>query len=265
MERGNTQQRRGDSERGRRGINYESRNRQDNRGYGARSFNGESEDEHYIDQDSLRRRGLSGEGNSTRNPRADVERSSTGYVQGRHGDWSQFEEQEVDPYSAGKDYSRNRSSFGNSRYGTELTRQESARQPGQFDFVGTGSHTAEYPSRQTENRGTQPLDRSGPYSGRGPKGYKRSDERIIEEACLRLEKAGDVDASEIEVTCSEGVITLRGKVEDRASKRIAEQCVEDIYGVRDVMNELQVSKGLFTNLFDSSDGNVARDELLGKL
>jgi hypothetical protein len=82
----------------------------------------------------------------------------------------------------------------------------------------------------------------GPYAGRGPKGYKRSDQQIIEDACQRLERDGEIDASEIEVTAEDGVIRLRGTVSDRRTKRRAEDCVESIYGVRDVMNELRVSQ-----------------------
>jgi hypothetical protein len=82
----------------------------------------------------------------------------------------------------------------------------------------------------------------GPYSGRGPKGYKRSDQQLIEEASQRLERDGDIDASEIEVTAQDGIITLRGTVHDRATKRRAEECVESVYGARDVMNELRVSQ-----------------------
>jgi hypothetical protein len=82
----------------------------------------------------------------------------------------------------------------------------------------------------------------GPYTGRGPKGYKRSDQQIIEEACQRLERDGEIDASEIEVTAEDGVIRLRGNVHDRRAKRRAEECIESIYGARDVMNELRVSQ-----------------------
>jgi hypothetical protein len=82
----------------------------------------------------------------------------------------------------------------------------------------------------------------GPYTGRGPKGYKRSDQQIVEEACQRLERDGEIDASEIEVTAEEGVIRLRGSVRDRQTKRRAEECIESIYGARDVMNELRVSQ-----------------------
>ena len=64
---------------------------------------------------------------------------------------------------------------------------------------------------------------------------------MIEEASKRLERDGDIDASEIEVSADNGVITLRGTVPERRTKRHAEECVESVYGVRDVMNELRVS------------------------
>ena len=82
----------------------------------------------------------------------------------------------------------------------------------------------------------------GPYAGRGPKGYKRSDQQIVEEACQRLERDGEVDATDIEVSAEDGIIRLRGTVPDRQTKRRAEECVESIYGARDVMNELRVSR-----------------------
>jgi hypothetical protein len=81
---------------------------------------------------------------------------------------------------------------------------------------------------------------TGPHTGRGPKGYKRSDQQIVDEASQRLERAGHIDATDIEVTAEDGVITLRGTVQDRATKRRAEECVESVYGARDVMNMLRV-------------------------
>jgi osmotically-inducible protein OsmY len=84
---------------------------------------------------------------------------------------------------------------------------------------------------------------SGPYSGRGPKGYRRPDQQIMEEACQRLERDGHIDASEIEVTAEDGVIKLEGTVNSREEKRRAEECVESVYGARDVMNHLRVARG----------------------
>lgn len=53
----------------------------------------------------------------------------------------------------------------------------------------------------------------------------------------------EIDASEIEVHVREGTVTLTGTVEDRRSKRMAEDAVEDLAGVKDVQNQLQVARG----------------------
>src|SRR5437762_1916123 len=39
----------------------------------------------------------------------------------------------------------------------------------------------------------------GPYAGRGPRGYQRSDERIREDVCERMSDCGELDATDIEV------------------------------------------------------------------
>jgi hypothetical protein len=84
---------------------------------------------------------------------------------------------------------------------------------------------------------------SGPYRGKGPKGYRRSDERIREDVCERMEEHPGLDASEIEVQVAEGEVTLTGAVSDRHQKRIAEDCAEDVSGVKDVTNRIRVRKG----------------------
>jgi hypothetical protein len=108
----------------------------------------------------------------------------------------------------------------------------------------------------------------GPYSGRGPKGYRRSDQQLIEEASQRLERDGHVDATDIEVTADDGIITLRGTVPDRRTKRCAEECVESVYGARDVMNELRLapqsgeqSQGSQTSLQSSQRAQGTRGSL----
>ncbi len=93
----------------------------------------------------------------------------------------------------------------------------------------------------------------GPHSGRGPKGYRRSDQQIAEEINQRLMSHGHVDASDVQVSVSSGVVTLTGKVEDRRAKREAEDCADGVHGVEDVMNQLSVEKGFFASLFSSSD------------
>jgi hypothetical protein len=78
------------------------------------------------------------------------------------------------------------------------------------------------------------------YAGRGPKGYQRSDERLKEEVCERLTAAPDVDAVEIEVSVQNGEVMLDGTVRERSMKRSAEDCIEDVSGVRQVHNRLRV-------------------------
>lgn len=78
------------------------------------------------------------------------------------------------------------------------------------------------------------------YAGKGPKGYKRSDERIRDEACDALYRNTAVDASDIEVSVADGHLILTGTVESRFAKREAERCVEFLPGVFDVHNELKL-------------------------
>jgi hypothetical protein len=83
----------------------------------------------------------------------------------------------------------------------------------------------------------------GRHTGRGPKGYKRSDDRIKEDVCERLTQDPHVDASEIEVQVKEGEVTLTGSVENRDQKRRAEDVIENLSGVREVNNQLRVHSG----------------------
>ncbi|HEX7186227.1 MAG TPA: BON domain-containing protein [Thermoanaerobaculia bacterium] len=83
-------------------------------------------------------------------------------------------------------------------------------------------------------------DIEGPHRGRGPRGYKRTDERIHEDVCDRLAAHGDVDASDIEVKVENGEVTLTGNVPDRRTKRLAESVAESVRGVVDVHNQLRL-------------------------
>jgi hypothetical protein len=80
------------------------------------------------------------------------------------------------------------------------------------------------------------------YTGKGPKGYKRSDESIREDACEALYRNRFVDAGDIDVTTKDGCVYLRGTVDSRNAKREAESCIENLSGVEDVHNELRVRK-----------------------
>ncbi len=100
-----------------------------------------------------------------------------------------------------------------------------------------------FPDRMT-GRGdmsanSQSTERTGHY-GKGPKGWKRSDVRVTEEVSESLYRNSAVDATEIEVSAKDGLVTLRGTVDSRDAKRTAEKCAEAISGVVDVQNELRV-------------------------
>jgi BON domain len=80
------------------------------------------------------------------------------------------------------------------------------------------------------------------YAGRGPKGYKRADDRIREEICDCMTDDPALDASEIVVEVIDGEVTLSGSVMSRDQKRRAEDVAERTSGVRDVTNQLRVTR-----------------------
>ena len=80
------------------------------------------------------------------------------------------------------------------------------------------------------------------FIGRGPKNYKRSDDRIRDEICDRMTEDPALDASEIEVDVIDGEVTLSGSVMSRDQKRRAEDVAERISGVRDVTNQLRITR-----------------------
>lgn len=77
------------------------------------------------------------------------------------------------------------------------------------------------------------------FAGRGPKNYRRADERIHEDVCEALTHDPEVDATGIEISVADGEVTLSGTVDDRYQRRRAEDVVERISGVRDVHNRLR--------------------------
>jgi len=83
---------------------------------------------------------------------------------------------------------------------------------------------------------------AGPHSGRGPQGYRRSDARIEEDICERLTHHGMLDATGIQVQVENGEVTLTGWVESRQAKRLAEDILDGVSGVRDIHNQLRVQQ-----------------------
>lgn len=77
------------------------------------------------------------------------------------------------------------------------------------------------------------------YRGRGPKGYRRSDDRIREDVNDRLSDDPYLDASEVDVAVNGGEVTLSGTVDSRHARRRAEDIAESVSGVSHVQNNLR--------------------------
>ena len=86
----------------------------------------------------------------------------------------------------------------------------------------------------------------GEHRGRGPKGYRRSDDRIREDINDRLTDDSWLDANGIEVAVANGDVTLAGSVRSREDKKRAEALAESIAGVENVQNNLRVDRGTTT-------------------
>lgn len=96
----------------------------------------------------------------------------------------------------------------------------------------------DYAGNYGTNRGEYEEQRT--FIGKGPKGYKRTDDRVYEEVCEALMRSHSVDASDIGVKVEGGMVTLEGMVSSRTEKRAAEMEIEDLPGVLDVRNELRL-------------------------
>ncbi|HZW04918.1 MAG TPA: BON domain-containing protein [Anaerolineaceae bacterium] len=83
----------------------------------------------------------------------------------------------------------------------------------------------------------------GPYTGYGPRGYRRSDERLREQIYERLTMNGWLDATQINIDVQDGQVTLTGTVKNRREKRLAEETVEDLMGSM-LSNSQQVNNHL---------------------
>ncbi|MEO6584182.1 MAG: BON domain-containing protein [Ferruginibacter sp.] len=97
---------------------------------------------------------------------------------------------------------------------------------------------------------------NGPHSGKGPKGYTRTDERLKDDINDRLYHDSYIDASDVEITVENGEATLTGTVDSKNAKRRIEDIVEGITGIKDVENKLKVSQTVGNNFATGSRGNT---------
>jgi BON domain len=153
-----------------------------------------------------------GHGGAVREPRGS----------GREGFWGRGHEDSGYERDAHREYSREdygRGGYGESERGGDVSR-------GNEEDRG---------SRDAQRR------RDQDFRGRGPKGYKRSDQRIQEDVNDRLADDPYVDASDIEVSVSGGEVNLTGTVEGHQSRRRAEDLAEQVSGVSYVQNGIRVA------------------------
>jgi hypothetical protein len=79
-------------------------------------------------------------------------------------------------------------------------------------------------------------------SRRGPKNYRRSDERIREDVCECLWRDPDIDAGDVSVEVEAGVVRLEGTVPVRRMKHRIEDVAADCPGVNDVENRIRIAR-----------------------
>ena len=77
---------------------------------------------------------------------------------------------------------------------------------------------------------------------RGPKNYRRSDERINELLAERLMESAHLDVSDVSVTVRDSRVTLEGTVPERWMKHAVENIAVTSWGVVDVDNRIRVPR-----------------------
>ncbi|HUE82725.1 MAG TPA: BON domain-containing protein [Pyrinomonadaceae bacterium] len=124
-------------------------------------------------------------------------------------------------------------------YGYDPERERAYRERGWWDRV-SDEVASWFGDEEAERRRRK--DEANDYRGRGPRNYRRSDERIKEDINDRLTDHPQLDASDIEVNVSNREVTLTGSVNSRFAKRLAEDIAESVSGVSDVQNNIRVSR-----------------------
>jgi len=144
-----------------------------------------------------------------------------------------------------RSYGLNREDWrSENRYGEQRDRENRGWLDHVSDIVASwfGDEEASRRLRTEEQRSRQYYGR-GEHRGKGPRNYRRSDERIKEDINDRLSDHPFIDASDVEVTVVNSEVTLTGTVNDRREKRLAEDLAENVSGVNNVENKLRVNRG----------------------
>lgn len=139
----------------------------------------------------------------------------------------------------GSAYDRDEERFGSGFFGRGS--RDYVEDRGFFERAGDEIRSW-FGDEEADRRRDMDVRRAEHHRGRGPKGYKRSDARILEDVNDRLTDDPHLDASEIEVAVSDREVTLSGTVQSRFEKRHAEDLADSVSGVTHVQNNLRVQQ-----------------------
>ena len=134
---------------------------------------------------------------------------------------------------------REQDRFGSSAFGRGS--RDDGEERGFFERAGDEVRSW-FGDDDADRRRDRDMRQAEHHRGRGPKGYQRSDERILEDVNDRLTDDPHIDASEIDVSVSNREVTLNGTVNSRFEKRHAEDLAESVSGVGHVQNNLRVQQ-----------------------
>jgi osmotically-inducible protein OsmY len=150
---------------------------------------------------------------------------------------------DYDREARGYQYERERGDWSAGRRGRGEEERGRGRERGWWDRV-SDEVASWFGDEGAERRRLRDEQRAGAHHrGRGPRGYRRSDERIREDINDRLTDHPYLDATDIEVRVTDGEVTLTGSVDSRQAKRLAEDLAESVSGVNNVENRLRVGRG----------------------
>jgi hypothetical protein len=136
------------------------------------------------------------------------------------------------------DYGRRMGGYGAGGGYTPTPAEGTGRESRSWASPGPGGSLA----GDEAQRGQWNAMHRGNHRGRGPKGYRRADDRIRDDVNDRLTDDPFIDATETIVEVVEGEVTLNGLVWSRDDKRRAEDLADDVSGVRHVQNNLRIAR-----------------------
>jgi osmotically-inducible protein OsmY len=225
-------------------------NQDRNYGYGGREYGSSYGGGIYQGSNSYYGSGSYGSGNSSYDENRNLyDRDYEGFNRGNRdsrssrlggSNYGGYNERNRGGYNEGRTYGNyGGSDFGNNEFGRGRYGEGDPNERSWWDRT-KDEVSSWFGDDNAERR--RERDRRLDHKGKGPRNYKRSDERIKEDINDRLSDDPFVDASEIDVTANEGDVTLTGTVNERSDKRRAEDIAEAVSGVKNVENRLRVGQ-----------------------